>query len=67
MIDNVAIRLRDGSIVNGKIWAFEPIPISYDKTGEYKVLIYAILETENGDFLARQLSEIKRDAKLLRR
>lgn len=59
MYGDVMIRLREGKVVSGKLLDFTTIPI-VDAEGEEKVIVYGILETESGDFLARQLSEIKR-------
>ncbi len=57
----VKIRLRNGRITDGKLLEFLTIPIQdRDNNTELKVLVYGVVETDDGDFMARQLSEIKR-------
>lgn len=55
MYGAVTIRLKDRKIVDGELLGFTTIPIP-----EVGIVIYGIVETFDGRFLARQLSEIKR-------
>lgn len=58
------VKLRNGSEVIAALHEFItiPVPVRDAKEGEpsTKVFVYGILETVDGEFLARSLNEFKR-------